>query len=56
LTDNFGCALLRWAPLRACTDPVFAAGPFGEVYELLVPPSLSVKQKRRCVANRDRLP
>lgn len=47
LTDNFGRAALHWGLLRAYIDPAFAAGPFGKVYELLVPPSLSVKMGER---------
>lgn len=49
LTDNFGRAALHWALLRAYTDPAFAAGPFGKVYQLLVPPSLSVKSGARLI-------
>ncbi len=49
LTDNFGRAALHWALLRAYTDATFAAGPFGRVYELLVPASLSLKVGERLI-------
>lgn len=49
LTDNFGRAALHWSLLRAYTDPAFAVGPFGSVYERLVPPSLSIKVGERLI-------